>query len=166
MIINIYNNIRMYVKWIDYFIRSMATHFWDWCFCHFLEHLWMSSMFGWGFRPNIKLMQCFHICSNNLELTIQSLDFNPNLIINFTGNQYLYPSMTNWCALQIKVRSFSLQNSFVTLAPNKYPAPLEFTAQYSTSSGSDHIRSQKAPSWGISTFFIFENFTFLSIVLV
>lgn len=30
------------------------------------------------------------------------------------------------------------------------PAPLGLTAQVSTSSGSDHTRSQKAPSWGIS----------------
>ena len=39
-----------------------------------------------------------------------------------------------------------LLNSLVTSLPNKYPAPLLFTYQYCMSSGSDHMRSQKAPS--------------------
>lgn len=40
--------------------------------------------------------------------------------------------------------------SFVTLEPNSQPAPRGLIAQVSTSSGSDHTRSQKAPLWGIS----------------
>ena len=43
-----------------------------------------------------------------------------------------------------------LLNSFVTWLPNRYPAPLGLAPQASISSGSLHIRSQKAPSWGIS----------------
>lgn len=42
--------------------------------------------------------------------------------------------------------------SFVTFAPNSQPAPLGLMAQVSTSSGSDHTRSQNAPLWGISWF--------------
>jgi len=41
-------------------------------------------------------------------------------------------------------------NSAVTLRPNSHPAPRGLTAHVSMSSGSDHIRSQKGPSWGIS----------------
>ena len=42
-------------------------------------------------------------------------------------------------------------NSLVTFAPKKYPAPLELTNQFSEIlSGSDHIKSQKAPVVGIS----------------
>ena len=40
--------------------------------------------------------------------------------------------------------------SLDTLSPNNHPAPLGLTAQVSTSSGSLHTRSQKAPSCGIS----------------
>ena len=42
--------------------------------------------------------------------------------------------------------------SFVTLAPKSHPAPLGEMAHVSTSSGSDHTRSQKAPLCGISWF--------------
>lgn len=40
--------------------------------------------------------------------------------------------------------------SLVTLEPKSQPAPRGLIAQVSTSSGSDHTRSQKAPLWGIS----------------
>lgn len=40
--------------------------------------------------------------------------------------------------------------SLVTLAPKSQPAPRGLMAHVSTSSGSDHTRSQKAPLWGIS----------------
>ena len=50
------------------------------------------------------------------------------------------------------------QKSLVTLDPKTHPAPLALMAQSSMSSGSDHMRSQKGPSWGISIF--------LSIVLI
>ena len=44
-----------------------------------------------------------------------------------------------------------MDTSEVTLLPKSHPAPRALIAQFSMSSGSDHIRSQKDPSWGIST---------------
>lgn len=42
--------------------------------------------------------------------------------------------------------------SSVTLEPKSQPAPRGLICQVSISSGSDHMRSQKEPSWGISWF--------------
>jgi hypothetical protein len=41
-------------------------------------------------------------------------------------------------------------NSVVTFDPKSHPAPLGDIAHVSMSSGSDHMRSQNGPSWGIS----------------
>ena len=47
-------------------------------------------------------------------------------------------------------RERMVHTSELTLSPNSQPAPRGDTAQVSTSSGSLHTRSQKAPSCGIS----------------
>lgn len=41
------------------------------------------------------------------------------------------------------------RTSLVASYPNRYPAPRGLTPQPWMSSGSDHIRSQYAPWWGI-----------------
>ena len=55
------------------------------------------------------------------------------------------PSWTSWWALQMSFKWFVCMKSFVTLAPKSQPAPRGLTAQASTSSGSDHTKSQNAP---------------------
>lgn len=65
-------------------------------------------------------------------------------------NGYL-PSFTNWWARHINFRELILRKCSVTVAPKSQPAPRGLVAHVSmVSSGSDHTRSQKAPSWGIS----------------
>merc|ERR1712045_179755 len=45
-----------------------------------------------------------------------------------------------------------VHKSFVTFEPKSHPAPRGLTAHASTSSGSDHTKSQNAPLWGTSWF--------------
>jgi hypothetical protein len=75
------------------------------------------------------------------------------LVLNhnkLTLNQWMYPSCTNWCARAISYSPFMWQKSLVTLDPNTQHAPRALIAQSSMCSGSDHIKSQKGPLWGIS----------------
>lgn len=61
---------------------------------------------------------------------------------------------THYKPLKICVswKKYKQPTSLVTFAPKSQPAPLGLMAQVSTSSGSDHTRSQNAPLWGISWF--------------
>jgi len=62
-----------------------------------------------------------------------------------------YPSWHSWCALTIKLTLFIFNNFSTTSYPNKNPAPLDETVNPLISyAGSDHIKSVKGPSWGIS----------------
>lgn len=66
------------------------------------------------------------------------------------SNMNFKPSCTSWCALQMSSRPLIWLNSLVTKLPNNHPAPRGLAPHASISSGSLHMRSQNAPSWGIS----------------
>lgn len=80
-----------------------------------------------------KCKRTVNVCLD-LQLTDKPVTFFPS-----------FPCSTK--KLQVMKLQFT---SLVTLEPNSQPAPLGLIAQVSTSSGSDHTRSQKAPLWGIS----------------
>jgi hypothetical protein len=71
-------------------------------------------------------------------------------LVNERGCVSMTCSLSSPRGVRSQLKRFKVRTSVATLSPNNHPAPLGLIAHVSTSSGSLHTRSQKAPSCGIS----------------